>query len=732
MASLVLVSNRLPVTVRRGKQGAELVRSSGGLVSALEPVHARGESLWVGNLGGEPTRHVERELTASRYVNVPVSAAETRDYYLGYSNSALWPLFHYFQERCVFSRSQFATYRRVNERFAEHVARHSDGATRVWVHDYQLMLVPGFLRKLLPAARIGFFLHTPFPSSEIFRLLPEREEILDGLLGADVIGVHTYDYARHLVNTLRRVKGVAIREGLVELDGRNVQIATQPVGIDLKKVKGAAYTQAAESRVNELRGMLAGRRMILGVDRLDYTKALPLKLEAFRKFLERSTRWRHRVIFIQIAVPSRTEIPSYRHQKEEVDRLVGEINGAYGTPGRTPIHYVFRSISPTELGALYRAADVAFVAPVRDGMNLVAKEYVACQPEDAGVLVLSEFAGAAPELREAIRVNPYDIEGTAEALEKALEMPVAERQRRMTAMLRRIELSDVHAWERRALRSLEAPRPAVLGAPAMYEPEALADKLRPALRNSRAPLFMFDYDGTLREFVAVPSDARPTAAIMRLLEAAASMSKARVFLISGRDRDSMTSWFGELGIGLVAEHGAFRRNPGTGAEWVASPGLADARWKDEVRPILVEYAQRTPGASVEEKTGSLAWHFRNAEQDLALWQARELNSHLEEYLVGAPIEVMQGAKIVEVRQQGVTKGAAFKAVVEELGPFDFILALGDDTTDEDTFAALPESAHSVHVGEGSSRASASLASPAAVRGFIRSLLSGPAATQAAG
>jgi trehalose 6-phosphate synthase/phosphatase len=364
-------------------------------------------------------------------------------------------------------------------------------------------------------------------------------------------------------------------------------------------------------------------------------------------------------------------------------------------------------------------------------MNLVAKEYVACQGDDGGVLVLSEFAGAAPELGEAVRVNPYDIEGTAEALQRAIEMPSAERHRRMRAMLRRIEVNDVHAWERRALRSLEAPHPAVLNTPPMYEPETLADELRPALGQARSPLFLLDYDGTLREFTAVPADARPTGAILRLLESAVSFHNATVFVISGRDRESLTSWLGELGVGLVAEHGAYRRNPGADADWMPAPGVADIRWKEEVRPILREYAERTPGARVEEKSGAMVWHFRNAEEDLALWQARELKSHLEEYLVGAPIEVMQGAKIVEVRQQGVTKGAAFRAIVEELGPFDFILALGDDTTDEDTFNAVPDSAHTVHVGEGSSRARVSLASPAAVRTFLRALLSGAPVAQPA-
>lgn len=717
--------------MRRVRDGGELIRSSGGLVSALDPVHEEGRSIWVGNLGGDPTPEVSKKLSESRYVNVPVSAAETRDYYLGYSNTALWPLFHYLQERCLFSRSHFAAYERVNERFAEAVAKLITPETRVWVHDYQLMLVPGMLRQMVPSARIGFFLHTPFPSSEVFRLLPEKVKLLNGLLGADVIGVHTYDYARHLVSALRRVAGVSIREGLVELDGRTVQVATQPIGIDVATIRKAATTQAAEYRISELKRMLAGRRMILGVDRLDYTKGIPLKLEAYRKLLEKSSRWRNQVVFIQVAVPSRTEIPSYKSQKEEVDRLVGEINGAYGTAGRVPIHYVYRSIPQTELGALYRSADVGFVAPIRDGMNLVAKEYIACQKDGDGMLVISEFAGAAPELGEALRTNPYDIDGSAEALQRALEMAPAERRRRMAAMVRRVEYNDVHTWVRRALRSLEQMREAPSSIPPMLEPEALADQLRPALAGAQRPLILFDYDGTLREFTAIPGDASPSPAILRLLKSAAAVKGATVFVVSGRDRETLADWLGDLGIGLIAEHGVFRRNPGSSV-WIDAPGLADTRWKDEVRPILNEYANRTPGARVEEKTAAMVWHFRNAEEDLALWQARELRNHLAEYMSGAPIEVMQGAMIVEVRQQGITKGAAYTAVAEQMGPFDFTIALGDDTTDEDTFAALPPDAFSVHVGEGPSRARAALASPAAVRTFGRVLLAGNAASDPGG
>ena len=389
-----MVSNRLPVSLRRGRDGAvEVIRSSGGLVAALGPIHESGKGLWLGNMPDGVDAEVEKTLSDRRYVPITVSAAENRSYYLGYSNSSIWPLFHYLPERSEFNRSQFATYREINQRFADRIVSLARPDDNIWIHDYHLMLVPSMIREQLPNARIGFFLHIPFPSSELFRLLPEREEILQGLLGADVVGFHTYDYARHFVSSVLRVLGIHMSEGIAEINGRSSAVATFPLGIDAPAWRQLVLGRRAENRLRNLRSTIGDRKVILGVERLDYTKGIPLRLRAFRSLLEQHPDLRDQVVFIQIAAPSRGEIPSYNEQKLEIEQLVGQINGEFGSPGSVPIHYQNRSSSSVELAALYRLADVFMVTPLRDGMNLMAKEFIACQEDRNGVLLLSEFAG---------------------------------------------------------------------------------------------------------------------------------------------------------------------------------------------------------------------------------------------------------------------------------------------------------------------------------------------------
>lgn len=721
MSRLLLVSNRLPVTLRRSRSGnTEIVKSSGGLVAGVAPVHQSEGGLWFGYPGEHVDKAAREALDEARYVPVTVSASEMRGYYSGYSNSSLWPLFHYFIEHARFDRREFEAYRTVNERFADTIAERAMPGDTIWVHDYQLMLLPRLLRERLPSARIGFFLHIPFPSSEVFGLLPQREEILRGLAGADLIGVHTYDYARHLVSSFRRYLGVFGHEGTINIDGRAVEIAAHPLGISVEDVRGYAYSSAAETRVADLMRDMRGRQILLGVDRLDYTKGLPLKLEAFRTVLSDYPKWRDSIVLIQVAVPSRTNIESYRAQKAEVERLVGDINGAFGRPGRVPIHYIYRSIPSAELGALYRVADIAVVTPLRDGMNLVAKEYVAAHSDAPGVLVLSEFAGAATELGEAIRVNPHDVEGTAAALNQALEMPAAERRSRMQAMFRRVQGNDVHAWYRRYRRALDRESTTDITLPERYSPESLAEKIAPALRSAKRSLFLIDYDGTIREFVDDPAAASPTDETLSALEGLTSIKGARVVIVSGRGRELLDDWLGDTDVGLVAEHGLwFRLTPDQ--EWNRGGHRADQAWKTYVMSVLDEYVGRVPGSLVEEKVASLVWHYRAAADDLANWQARELANYLEEFLANEPLEVLVGAKNVEVRQYGLNKGTAYERIYEEIGPFDFEMAIGDDRTDEDLFAVVPSDAVTIHVGPEPSRAEMSLSSPDAVRIFLRSL-----------
>ncbi len=727
MGRLILVSNRLPVTLRRGRDGVtEIIRSSGGLVAALGPIHEAGDGLWIGNPGDRLEPDVEKALSGRRYVAVPISNAETRGYYYGYSNSSVWPLFHYMPERAKFDRSQFETYRAVNQRFADQIVESHEPGDTIWIQDYQLMLVPRMVRERLPGARIGFFLHIPFPSSEMFRLLPERDEIARGLLGANVIGFHTYDYARHFISSVLRTLGIHMREGIAELDGHRAEVGTFPIGIDAEAWQRLASSRAAENRIRDLRSHFGERRIMLGVERLDYTKGIPLKLQAFRRLLTVHEELRGKVVLIQINFPSREAIPSYGEQRQEIEQIVGQINGEFGSPGVVPIHYQHRSMPPPELAALYRIADVALVTPLRDGMNLVAKEFIACQVDGHGLLVLSEFAGAASELGEALRVNPWDVDGTAETIYQALEMDPLERRKRTSGMLERIRVNDVHRWARLAIAAIERPAPARLHVPESRDPDELAAVIKPELEKARRPAILLDYDGTLREFTEQPHESQPTESILRVLKLIERHERAQLILISGRDAQTLDEWFSGLNMTLVAEHGAWTRFSGK-SEWAMTGPVIEEEWKRTVLAMLNEYVRRTPGSSVEEKTTALIWHYRAADNDLGRWQARELTSQLEEYLANEPVEVIEGALIVEVRQQGINKSTAYRMVEQALGPFDFHLAIGDDKTDEDLFSAIPDTGFSIHVGGGPSRARESIVSPSAARALLRALFNDHAA-----
>jgi trehalose 6-phosphate synthase/phosphatase len=721
MNRLILVSNRLPVTILDDSSGQQVNRSSGGLISGLNPLHQQGDGLWIGYPGTDPDKSTRTLLKEMRLETVDVPPSQYSGYYDGFSNSAIWPLFHYLLEYCDFDPTAFEAYKRVNERFAETVLAHAVDGDTIWVHDYHLMLVPSLLREALPGARIGFFLHSPFPASEVMRVMPQREEIMRGLLGADLIGVHTYDYADHLAQSFRRVLGLESRQGVVNFSGRSVQIEAHPLGVDVVSQRKAAFSAEAERFLTQYKRTLGDRQVILGVERLDYTKGIPNKLEAFKSLLDREPRWRESAVMIQVAVPTREVIGSYRDQKSEVERLVGEINGLYGRPGKMPVHYIYNSVSAAELGALYRLADVAFVSPIRDGLNLVAKEYVACRDDGGGVLVLSEFAGAASELGEALRVNPWDIEGTAAQLERALDMGFGERNERMGPMHRRVVENDVHRWVDRFMRSLGSPDKEISATPPMLSSGVLAETLASPFASAKSPLIMLDYDGSLREFTARYEDAIPTEDILKLLSDLSALEGTEVYINSGRDRHTLGDWFSDINISLIAEHGSWVKYRGQ-PDWMRLGPPPDLSWKDEARSILNEYVDRTQGARIEEKSSALVWHYREAENDVGEWQSLDLTTHLENTLASAPVEIITGSKIVEVRQQGLGKGRAYDFVESERGPFDFVLTTGDDRTDEDLFARLGPDVFSVHVGHGGSLALSSLSSPASVRRLLALLV----------
>jgi trehalose 6-phosphate synthase/phosphatase len=710
---VILVSNRLPVRVRVSGGQLDLQHTVGGLATGLSATHDGRGGEWVGwpgdtgRLDVTQRRLLDAALGERRFLPVQLTAAEVLRYYEGYSNGVLWPLLHSMPARLPLECRDWGAYVTANERFADVVAARWRPGDLVWVHDYHLLLVPSLLRARLPEARIGLFLHVPFPASDLFRILPRRAEILRGMLGADLIGFQTFGDQSNFLTAVLRALGIEADIDRLEVGGRAVRVGAFPIGVDF-----AAFDRDGgdEAVTRELaRSAISCESLILGVDRLDYTKGIPGRLLAFEALLERHPRWRGRVRLLQISVPTREGVGAYRELRRQVDELVGRINGDWSTIGWVPIHQIHRAFDEAQLRALYRVAQVMVVSPLRDGMNLVAKEFVASRRDERGVLVLSEFAGAAAELSEAVLVNPHDVEGTADALHIALSMPAPEQGMRMRAMRARLRGTDIHAWSAAFLGQLaEAGTVQVQGAADPRSPvfTELATATRLAV--------LLDYDGTLVPLVSPPEKAAPDDALLRLLRELAGLAGVDVHVVSGRDAPTLQRWLGDLPLHLHAEHAGHWRP--LGEPWVDAPvGLG--AWKDVVRDAMRVFATRTPGAFVEEKATGLAWHYRRADVEHGAAAGRELRHHLRALLANAPVEVIAGSKVVEVRPQGVHKGLAVARALAG-SPGAAVVAFGDDRTDDDLFAALPEGALAIAVGDRPRRAAWRIADPAGVRGLL--------------
>jgi trehalose 6-phosphate synthase/phosphatase len=471
---LLIVSNRLPFRAHVEEEEVVLTPSTGGVASGLRVLHNETNSLWIGwpgDLSSMPRRHrtiVRAHMRNHHIVPVNLTRSESQEYYDGFCNGILWPLLHYQIDRLPLRAPEWRTYRQVNERFADAIAEHYRPGDRIWIHDFHLMLVPGLLRSYVPDAEIGFFLHVPFPAADIFRILPWRHEMLQGLLGATLVGFHTGGYAAHFLDTVRSLTALEVDGSLIKGASRSVRVGVYPMGADVAgfgRMAGSpfgAQTRTAQTRTAQARADIPGppdQQILLGVDRLDYTKGIPRRLLAYERLLQDHPELRGRVRMIQIGVPSRVGVPSYERYREQVEELVSRINGEMGRVGWTPIEYLYQSVSPTQLASLYRAADVMVVTPLRDGMNLVAKEYVAARTDHDGVLVLSEFAGSAHELQEALIVNPYAIDEMAEAFARALAMSASERRQRMEALRKKVLARDVRWWASTFMRDLTTSQP---------------------------------------------------------------------------------------------------------------------------------------------------------------------------------------------------------------------------------------------------------------------------------
>ncbi len=723
---LLIVSNRLPVQVVRRAGKLRFKRSVGGLATGLGSYYASTESLWIGWPGVSADRlktsdrqDIVRQLEGEACLPVFLSGQDVKHYYYGFCNNTLWPLFHYFPLYTTYEERHWEAYCRVNEAFCDAVVEAVRPDDLIWIQDYHLLLLPRLIRERLPDAQIGFFLHIPFPSYELFRLLPWRKELLSGLLGSDLIGFHTYDYVRHFLSTVRRLFGHEHTFGRVAVGNRVVKAEAFPMGIDYARYATAGEDPAVKAQARRIREELGDRALILSVDRLDYTKGILQRLEDYERFLTANPDYRERVVLILVVAPSRTRVENYRQLKRQVDERVGAINGRYGSVGWVPVWYLYQTQAFVPLRALYEVADVALVTPLRDGMNLIAKEFVASRTDGTGVLVLSEMAGAASELGEALLVNPMNRVEVADALQAALAMPKEEQIARNRAMQARLRRYNVVRWASEFIEHLLAIR--------RVQEELLASVIGPEERTrliadyraARRRLILLDYDGTLVPFADRPELAAPDRRVKKLLATLCADTKDEVVVVSGRDRGTLDDWLGDLDVGRIAEHGVWVKERRGGWQTVAP--LRNA-WKAEVRPILELYTDRTPGALIEEKEYSLVWHYRRVDPALAGVRAMEIKETLLQFTSNLALEVREGSRTIEIKNTGIDKG---RAVARWLGKssWEFVLAIGDDWTDEDTFRALSDSAYSIRVGLAPSTARFNVESIDDVRQLLSDLAS---------
>jgi trehalose 6-phosphate synthase/phosphatase len=720
MSRLILISNRLPVSIDKIDDGIVVRPSSGGLVSAIKSYlegagHATQlfqNTMWVGSVDAteEDWKLItDMQATQGNFAVKPVFLQrETYDaYYNGFSNSTLWPLFHYFPSLVEYAAETFDAYQKINRQFAEKVIAIYQPGDVVWVHDYQLLLVPQLIRDRFPDAIIGFFLHIPFPSYEIFRLLPTtwKRQLLQGMLGADLIGFHTHDYVQHFIQSAKMVLAVENQYNTVYFNNRIIKTDLFPIGIDYQKFANAANNEAVVAISTKLEKAFREIKIIFSVDRLDYTKGLDYRLDGYELFLKSHPEWAEKVVFILNIIPSRDLIRAYVDRKKKINEKVSTINGKYATLHWQPIIYRYNHLDFPELCALYQVADVALITPLRDGMNLVAKEYVA-SCIDKGVLILSELTGAASEMNEAVLVNPTDTKEVTEALQTALTMPLAEQRSRLAYMKKRLSDYNVVRWVDEFLKELTFAKSEQQKMMANILDESTVSRIVADYNNAKKRCILLDYDGTLASLQRIPSMAAPSKEILTVLRQLTEHPSNEVVVISGRDADTLHKWLGYLPLSLVAEHGALIRY--RGSDWEQQVTISP-EWKERIRPLLELFVTRCVGSFVEEKQNTLAWHYRNTHPDLGFLRSRELLNSLLQLTINTPLQVLDGNKVLEVRVIGVDKGATAQKVMERCNP-DFILCMGDDVTDEDMFRVLHTRAYTIKIGSGNTAAEYTLLS----------------------
>lgn len=724
MGKLVIVSNRLPISVKKVHGELEYSNSIGGLATGLASVTTKGKSVWIGwpgivdeDLTTEDKVAIVKELKKHDCHPVFLSKKIVDEYYNYYSNRILWPLFHTLPVKAAVTTASWTAYEKANRAFADETLAMTKPGTTIWVHDYQLLLVPRLLRAKRPTDKIGFFLHIPFPASRTWNTLPQASRLMLGLMGADLIGVHTPSYRDNFLATAKSLHIGTVLERKIALTKRVVRVAEFPLGINYTKFSRAIKLRFVKAERARLLWKYRGKKVIIAFDRLDPTKGFVERLVAYRTLLREHPELHTKVVLVMVGNPTREEVPEYKALKEKVESLVADINQEFGTTRWTPVDYQYTTMNYQQIAALFGRADIGFITPLRDGMNLNAKEYIASQQEAAGILVLSETAGAAEELKEAILVNPRKPRTMVDGLYKALTLRPHDLKRRLKTMQRHLSHFTAERWADNFMQALASNRPASgihrttrFGIPQQ-------DKLLAQYHLAKKRLLLFDYDGTLSPIVKHPEDAKPTTHLKMLLTRLTKDPANDVVIISGRSKNDLHDWLGDLPVALAAEHGALFRRKG-GKNWYKTT-TSDMSWQDEVGALFDYYAEQTPGAMVERKKWATVWHYRSASPYYAQKHLVILKRLLKPLAKQYGLTVKEGKKILEVHPAEIHKGRVSQEWL--IHDHDFVLAVGDDTTDEDMFAAAPPDAWTIRVGRGSTTANYRLPDVPAVLRLLRKL-----------
>jgi trehalose 6-phosphate synthase/phosphatase len=547
--------------------------------------------------------------------------------------------------------------------------------------------------------------------------LPQRAALVSGLLGADLIGFHTHDYMRHFVSACERILDLRFDLDQVSLENRIAYADVFPMGINYSLYHEAPLLPEIQEKAKELRHIFGDKKLILSVDRLDYSKGILSRIKGFERFLEKHPEFHEKTSLVMIVVPSRDTVDSYYDLKTKIDEAIGAINGRYSSINWTPLYYFYHGFDFNELIAMYHIADVALITPLRDGMNLVAKEYVAAKRDKPGVLILSEMAGAAIELSDALIINPNDTDMIADNIREALEMPEENQMLRLQNMQRKTAKYTVNYWANNFINQLLNIRQNFDNVNSEQVDEAIISNIKSAYQSSDKRLIILDYDGTLSPFRKKPEDASPDAAILNVLKDLVADTRNNVVISSGRDHLTLEKWFGEMSISMAAEHGAYYKNA---SGW--QHNLPDSKpWNNEITDILQLFVEKTPKSMIEEKETTLVWHYRNVDAWLASLREQQLINALIEPCTRLGLQIMRGNKIVEIKSPAHTKGSEAKRLMK-MDNYDFIMAIGDDSTDEDMFKALPETAYTIKIGKMSQVARYNLRSQSKTLPFLRKLI----------